>query len=87
MKEITLGNLTINRQLNLWHQVHPVRVAVPLLCHAHLGAVIPDEKLEAVLKAIDVSARTGAVGDGKVFVSGIEDVLRVRTGERGAAAV
>ena len=87
MKEITLGNLTINRQLNLWQQVHPVRVAVPLLCHAHLGAVIPDEKLEAVLKAIEPSARTGAVGDGKVFVSGIEDVLRVRTGERGAAAV
>jgi len=60
---------------------------VDLLQKVELKMVIPDDKLEVVLKAIEESARTGAVGDGKVFVSNIEDVLRVRTGERGAAAV
>jgi len=50
-------------------------------------AVIPDERLERALAAINETARTGEIGDGKVFVSEIMDVMRVRTGERGAVAV
>ena len=60
---------------------------VDLLPKVELKVIIADELLEPVLQAIQESARTGAVGDGKVFVSSIEQVMRVRTGERGEIAV
>ena len=49
--------------------------------------VVNDEVVEGALEAIVAAARTGAIGDGKVWVSPIEEVVRVRTGERGAEAV
>ena len=60
---------------------------VDLLPKVELKMIITDSMLEPVLQAIQESARTGAVGDGKVFVSTIEQVMRVRTGERGEAAI
>jgi nitrogen regulatory protein P-II 1 len=60
---------------------------VDLLPKVELKMIVADSMLESVLKAIEESARTGAVGDGKVFVSTIEEVMRVRTGERGEAAI
>ncbi len=60
---------------------------VDLLPKVELKMIIADSLLEPVLAAIQESARTGAVGDGKVFVSTIEEVMRVRTGERGEGAV
>ncbi len=52
-----------------------------------IEVVIADDQLERVLEAIIGAARTGRIGDGKIFVSDIIDVLRIRTGETGAAAV
>ena len=46
-----------------------------------------EEQLEDALEAITDAARTGRIGDGKIFVSEIIDVLRIRTGENGAAAI
>jgi nitrogen regulatory protein P-II 1 len=60
---------------------------VDLLPKVKLETVIQDELLERALQAIQEHARTGEIGDGKVFVSEIADVMRVRTGERGKAAV
>ena len=60
---------------------------VDLLPKVELKMIISDALLESVLTAIQESARTGAVGDGKVFVSNVEDAMRVRTGERGEGAV
>ena len=60
---------------------------VDLLPKVELKMIISDTLLEPVLDAIAESARTGAVGDGKVFVSTVDEVMRVRTGERGAGAV
>ncbi len=60
---------------------------VDLLQKLKLELVIPDAKLEPVLKAIQESALTGEVGDGKVFVTTIDEVMRVRTGERGEIAI
>ena len=49
--------------------------------------VVNDEKLEAILNTIAENARIGEVGDGKIFVSSIDDVVRIRTGESGREAV
>jgi len=49
--------------------------------------VVGDDLLDKVVGAIVGAARTGQVGDGKIFVSELKDVVRVRTGETGAAAI
>ena len=49
--------------------------------------VVPDELVQDVLDAIEKSAKTGRIGDGKIFVSSIEEAVRIRTGERGRDAI
>ncbi len=49
--------------------------------------LVRDESLESVLRAITGSAQTGKIGDGKIFISAVEDVVRIRTGERGEEAI
>ena len=46
-----------------------------------------DDALDALVDTIVAAARTGEVGDGKIFVAPVEEVVRIRTGERGATAV
>jgi nitrogen regulatory protein P-II 1 len=60
---------------------------VDLLPKVELKMIVSDSQMECVMEAIADSARTGAVGDGKIFVSTIDEVMRVRTGERGEAAI
>ena len=50
-------------------------------------AVVADTLVEAAVSAIVKAAKTGAVGDGKIFVSNLENVVRIRTGEAGEGAV
>ncbi len=52
-----------------------------------LEVIIPDDIEDFVVQAITNAARTGKFGDGKIFISQLEDVLRIRTGERGEAAL
>jgi nitrogen regulatory protein P-II 2 len=52
-----------------------------------IEVAISDESLEAVIEAITNAANTGKVGDGKIFVTNLEDVIRIRTGETGGEAV
>ena len=49
--------------------------------------VVDDGEVDGLVDVIVAAARTGEVGDGKIFVAPIEEVVRIRTGERGAAAV
>jgi nitrogen regulatory protein P-II 1 len=49
--------------------------------------VVQDDKLQTVLDAIIQSAQTGQVGDGKIFISDLENAVRIRTGESGEAAI
>ncbi len=49
--------------------------------------VVTDEKAESVTKTIIEQARTGRIGDGKIFVYPVAEVIRIRTGETGSAAV
>jgi len=49
--------------------------------------VVRDDQIEEVVDAIARKARTGRIGDGKIFVSSLEDVVRIRTNEHGDAAI
>lgn len=49
--------------------------------------VCKDEEAEGIIAVICESARTGKIGDGKIFISDIRDVIRIRTGERGEAVI
>jgi len=60
---------------------------VDFLPKVKLEAAIKKEMLELVLEAIEKSAHTGNIGDGKIFVHNIEQVIRIRTGETGAEAL
>lgn len=52
-----------------------------------LEIVVPDDLVEEVLAVIERHARTGNPGDGKIFVYRVDDVIRIRTGERGEGAI
>jgi len=60
---------------------------VEFLPKVKLEVVVPDAKLKDVVEAIVKSASTGRIGDGKIFVSTVEDAIRIRTGESGEIVV
>ncbi|WP_210542450.1 P-II family nitrogen regulator [Rhodoferax sp. PAMC 29310] len=60
---------------------------VDFLPKVKIEAAISDELVERVIEAIEESARTGKIGDGKIFVTAIEQVVRIRTGETGKEAL
>ncbi len=60
---------------------------VDFLPKIKIEVVLPDERVDGAIKAILKSAKTGKIGDGKVFVSPIEEAIRIRTEERGDVAV
>jgi nitrogen regulatory protein P-II 1 len=60
---------------------------VDFLPKIKIETVVTDERLEAVIEAIQQAAGTGKIGDGKIFVTAVEQVIRIRTGEVGADAL
>ena len=60
---------------------------VDFLPKLKLEIVVEDEAAENVINAIIDAASSGKIGDGKIFVSKVEDVIRIRTGEHGASAI
>ena len=60
---------------------------VDFLPKVKIEVVCDDAVLERAVEAIITSARTGRIGDGKIFVSSVEEVIRIRTGERGEDAI
>jgi nitrogen regulatory protein P-II 1 len=60
---------------------------VDFLPKVHLAVLVPDERVAETVEAIVEGARTGKIGDGKIFISPIDEVVRIRTGERGPAAL
>lgn len=60
---------------------------VDFLPKVKIEAAVADDIVERCLEAIQKSARTGKIGDGKIFVFDVEQVIRIRTGETGEAAV
>ena len=60
---------------------------VDFLPKVKVEAVVPEALVERSIEAITKAARTGKIGDGKIFVRAVEQVIRIRTGEEGEAAV
>jgi nitrogen regulatory protein P-II 1 len=58
-----------------------------LLPKIKLEIVVPDERVEEVVSVIIEAAQTGEIGDGKIFIADVADAVRIRTGERGEAAL
>ena len=60
---------------------------IDLLPKVKLEIVVPDALMDPVLETLAASARTGKIGDGKIFISTIDDAIRIRSGDRGDQAL
>ena len=60
---------------------------VDFLPKVKLEVIVPDEKIQQVVETIEKAAKTGRIGDGKIFVLPVDEVVRIRTGERGNEAL
>lgn len=88
-----INGMTVNqvrgfgRQLGHLEVYRGVKREARLLSKVMLTTVVADEQLEAVLAAIQTAAATGEIGDGKIIVTTLQDAVRIRTGETGAATL
>jgi nitrogen regulatory protein P-II 1 len=61
--------------------------AIDFLPKSKIELIVTDELVNQVLETIERAAKTGKIGDGKIFLSPMEEVIRIRTGERGRDAI
>ena len=93
LSEIGVTGLTVTevkgfgRQKGHTELYRGAEYVVDFLPKIKIEVVVADDLAPAVVEAIQTSARTGKIGDGKIFVSDVADVIRIRTGETGAQAV
>jgi nitrogen regulatory protein P-II 2 len=64
-----------------------IEYEVKFLPKVKIEVALSQEKLDDALKAIQENAKTGEIGDGKIFIYNLEDVIRIRTGEKGREAL
>jgi nitrogen regulatory protein P-II 1 len=90
---IGVGGMTVSevrgfgRQKGHTELYRGAEYVVDFLPKVKIEVVIPDDMVEKVVKAIIDSAKTGKVGDGKIFIYPIEQAIRIRTGETGEDAI
>ncbi|MBI4827803.1 MAG: P-II family nitrogen regulator [Nitrospinae bacterium] len=93
LNEIGIHGLTVTevkgfgRQKGHTELYRGAEYVVDFLPKIKLEIVVPDDMVEEVVSAVSGSAHTGRIGDGKIFVIPVEEAVRIRTGERGDAAV
>ena len=93
LSEIGANGLTVTevkgfgRQKGHTELYRGAEYVVDFLPKIKIELVVTDEMVEAAMEAIIKSAYTGKIGDGKIFVSSVEQVVRIRTGETGESAV
>lgn len=75
------------RQKGHKEQYRGAEYTVDFMPKAKMEIVVSDDQLDSIVKVIVDNARTGQVGDGKIFITDLADVLRIRTGESGAEAL
>jgi nitrogen regulatory protein PII len=61
--------------------------SVDFLPKVKIQVLVPDDKTAEVVQVITDAAKTGKIGDGKIFVTNVEEVIRIRTGEKGPDAI
>jgi nitrogen regulatory protein P-II 1 len=93
LEEVGIHGMTISevkgrgRQLGITESYRGQDYKVDLLPKTRIEIVTPQDQVETVIATIVQSAQTGCIGDGKIFVSPVEEVIRIRTGERGKKAI
>ncbi|MTK64292.1 MAG: P-II family nitrogen regulator [Methanobacterium sp.] len=93
LQEIQCNGVTVTevkgrgRQLGITESYRGRDYKVDLLPKTRLEIIVNDEDVDSVVDTIVKTAQTGDIGDGKIFVSPVEEVIRIRTGERGEKAV
>ncbi len=93
LSEVGVAGLTVTevkgfgRQKGHTELYRGAEYVVDFLPKVKIEVAIADEQVEQVLEAIQKAARTGKIGDGKIFVTPLEEVIRIRTGETGAEAL
>ena len=93
LSEIGVSGLTVTevkgfgRQKGHTELYRGAEYVVDFLPKVKVEVVVPDKLLDSAIDAIIKAARTGKIGDGKIFVSDVGQVLRIRTGETGDAAI
>jgi nitrogen regulatory protein P-II 1 len=85
---LTIGEVKgFGRQKGHTELYRGAEYVVDFLPKVQVSVLVPDDRVTETVDAIVAGARTGRIGDGKIFITSVEDVVRIRTGERGTAAV
>ncbi len=93
LQEVGVAGMTISevqgygRQKGHTETYRGTEYQIEFIPKIKIEVIIPEGIEDAVIEAISKTARTGKFGDGKIFVAPTEDVIRIRTGERGEAAL
>ena len=93
LTEIGIHGMTVievtgfGRQKNHAELYHGAEIAIDSMPKIKVELVVEEGQYQAAIQAIIKAARTGKVGDGKIFVSDITDVIRIRTGETNSSAL
>lgn len=93
LNEIGIKGITVSevkgfgRQKGHTELYRGAEYVVDFLPKIKLEIIIADSQLDEVVNAIIKSAQTGRIGDGKIFITNLEDTIRIRTGERGEDAI
>ena len=91
--EIGIGGMTVTEVRGFGQQKGHTEIyrgteyVIDFLPKVKIEVVVKDEDVEKVIETIMKAAQTGRVGDGKIFVIPVEEVVRIRTGERGEQAI
>ena len=93
LHEVGIKGLTVSevkgfgRQKGHTELYRGAEYVVDFLPKIKIEIVVPDDLVVKVVEAIEKSAKTGRIGDGKIFVSPVEEIVRIRTGETGSSAI
>jgi len=93
LNDVGIQGLTVHEVQGIGHQKGHTEIyrgadyKIDYLPKTVIEVIVDDRHQDTVVEAIQRSARSGKLGDGKIFVSTISDVIRIRTGERGANAI
>lgn len=93
LKNKNINGITINQVMGCGNQLgwsefyRGNEVIVNILPKIEIKIVVEDSRVEEIIELISSISRTGEVGDGKIFITNIEECIRIRTGERGNDAL